>query len=215
MSGNISNLSLSQLKSKINAYEKANQALYSDYLDVYNAMESLRKHWTGKRVNMLIEKFNAFNTQMFSGVQYFTDTVYNVLDEVYNQYSKMELGKPANVSRNRGMGTMGKIALADATKIKFDATKVTSLSKTIQSGLTKVNKDLTNIVDDLDAISAYSDSLKKMSSNYKTTASNLKKQMNTLRQEFTTELEKAISDVKTTETYNESDAKRLTQTGSK
>lgn len=215
MAGNISNLSLTQLKSKINAYEKANQKLYEDYLDVYNSMEKLRTYWTGKRINMLLENFNTYNKDMFAGVQYFTDTVYNVLDEVYNQYSKMETGKPANVTRSRGMGTMDKIALTDANKIKFDLTKVTSLSKTIQSKLSSVSTDLKNIVDDLDGISAYSDSLKTISNNYKTTASNLKKTMDKLKGEMTSALEKAIQDVKSTESYNESDAKKLNTTTKK
>ena len=47
-----------------------------------------------------------------------------------------------------------------------------------------------------------------MATNYKTSADNIKSKLNKLQNEFIAEMENAINDVKTTEGFNEADAKR-------
>ena len=209
MAGNITKLSLTELKRKINDYENASEKLYRNYDDVHDGVEKLRKYWTGNRINMFITTFNTANKTMFAGIQFFTDTVYNVLDEVYVQYCKMEKGTPKNVSRSQGQGIENNIGLTDANTIKFTDSKVKSLSNDIQTKLTKVRTNVKSLVNQLDSLSAYSDSLKTIVTKYKATAENLDKTLNKLKVELSNALEKAVKDVQTTESYNESDAKKI------
>ena len=208
MAGNIQNVNLPKLKGEIDDYKSVAIKLQASMTNIRKYMESFTTCWTGERINAVITLWNKSCSTMDNQVCYFGMKIRLILNEIYNQYSAMEKGAPKDSSYGYAWGGINKIKLTDSSKIKFEKAKAESIAKNIQIETNNVVNYLKQLITKLDSMQTYSDSLKTLSITYKETATGMQKSLIELCTNIQQEVNRAISDVKATESFNENDAKR-------
>lgn len=207
MAGNIQNVNLTKLKSEVDDYTALAKKLSAEVMQVSDNLVKLKSFWTGKRVNTVINLWNQNGAKLIDNVNYFSNTIRAILNEIYEQYVRMEAGKPENISTPM-TSSVSTIPLTDANTIKFDQANVTKIVNSITTNNQNVSSYLKTLVNKLDGMQAYSDSLKSLATNYKTAANSIQGSISNIINEINTESNKALNDVKLTEGYNEADAAR-------
>ena len=212
MAGNIQNVNLAILKSEIASYYNITKNLQTSAENLCVHLINIKNFWTGKRINTIINLWNNNYKKIITCIDYFF-TINSILNEIYNQYISMEKGTASSSSiKKLNWNGVNKISDTDETTIKFVKETVESEAKWFNESSSKINTSIAKLVNQLDAMQRYSDSLKTLTSNYRTAATELRIILNNLTDTISTELTKAINDVKLTEQYNEADAKRASST---
>ncbi len=215
MAGNIQKVNLAKLESEIREYDTLARKLHDNVTEICNSIRSFTTCWSGQRINKVITMWNQNYKTIDNEVFYFTMKIHLILLEIRDQYEAMEKGAPRDSSYGYGWGGINKIQLTDASTIRFEQSKAETIVKNIQTNVVNARSCLKNLVSKLNSMQAYSDSLKTLATTYKTNASKCETSLSNLCNSIQTEANKALNDVKTTEGYNEKDAKRATNYQSK
>ena len=213
MAGNIQNVSLAQLKVKSEEYMEKVRWIQSNMSEVDMGIASFRLHWTGKRMNAVIEKYNSVNNTFITAFNFFNKTVGNTLDEIIAQYEQMEnqgVAENLTITNNLTLeNCIHQIELTSTENVKFEQEPVMTQYNRVIGNLDQLEGKLNELVGILDEIKPASDSLEKLVTNYNAQSeiviANLRKVRETLR----AEVENAVKVVQTTEGYNDSDASRV------
>ena len=107
MAGNISKLNLGNLYAQIEDYARTASKLGIGECAV--AIDALSLHWSGQRVNAIINEYNRISKTLYDGNVYFQKTVLDVLGEIYEQYAAMEKGVAKDISGSKTSLTLGKM----------------------------------------------------------------------------------------------------------
>lgn len=212
MAGNIQNLNLKQLESKINEYSAEVKNIQENLKNVYQSFITMKQYWTGKQMNNVIGQYNNECDEFYIHLSFFGGTVQSVLKEIYEQYVSMEnAGVAQNISYNLVIDDLIKktIPYTSSEVVKFEQQKVKNLVSTINGYLNNVETGAKKIINILDDIAPYSDSLKKLVTNYKSEGEAVKMHIVGLKTALKSQMERCVNLVINTESYNESDASRI------
>ena len=212
MAGNIQNLNLNQLQSKIQEYTSAVKGLFTSVDETRKGLIHMKDFWTGKRMNAVLEKYNSVSKTLYNNLAFFQITVGDTLQELLEQYKSMEnAGVATDISVKSGIDptVLEPIPPTSESSVKFEQENVVNLVDVVENHLMNLETDLTKMVNILDDIAPYSDSLNKLVTNYKVIADEIKTKTLDIKTSLKTELDNAVKVVQTTEGYNDSDAGRV------
>jgi len=216
MAGNIQKLNLKTLESKYNTYRTKATNVYSNLENIQKSLVKLTNSWTGKRINMVIEIWNKQLLSLRNNVDYFGIKIDDILHEMLEQYTLMEMGRPSNVSYGTvRIQQIKDVPLTDSTTIKFASTAVKAHIKEVEAFSNNIESNISSIIKELDELQVYSDSLKSLVTNYKSVGNSMITDIKNVLKTISEESRKALNDVVVTEQYNENDAKRATNTSEK
>ena len=208
-------MSTSRLGNKVSDYTGKILKVKESLIDIHQSIFTLRTHWTGKRMNAIIDKYNSVSKSLLDNYFFFSRTVLNALAEIHAQYVQMEQnGVAVNLtnsdSANVGIDEITKPIEATAIEnVKFEQEQVTSTVSKINSDFENLTNDLSTITNILDDIKADSDSLNKLVMNYNSASASMIANITQLKESLRTEIDNAVKVVQTTESYNDSDASRV------
>ena len=213
MAGNIQNVNIAQLRAKCEEYKDKVAWIQSSMSEVEMGMQSIKMHWTGKRMNAVLEKYNSLSKNFITAINFFNKTVGNTLEEIVAQYESMEnkgVAENLTITNKSTLETViYQLELTSTENVKFEQERVQAETIRIIGNLDQLGVRLDEAVGILDEIKPASDSLQKLVTSYNaesaTVISNLKEIKETLR----AEVDNAVKVVQTTESYNDSDAGRV------
>lgn len=208
MSGNIQNVNLQKLSAEIEEYTTIANKMHNSVTDICTNMKNFSTCWSGQRINSVITLWNNNYQTISNQVEYFAMKIKIILLEIKDQYTAMEKGAPKDSGYGYGFGGILKVPLTDASTIKFEQAKAETIVKNINTDVNNAVGYLKQLVSKLDSMQGYSDSLKTLATTYKSMGGNLQKTLTNLVNQISNEAQKALNDVKTSEAYNEKDAKR-------
>lgn len=212
MAGNIQQLSITKLNEKSHEYGTAATSLYESVKSIVESIKGLENYWTGRRMNSIVEKYNSISEALNNDLVFFGSTVSGVLQEILEQYTKMEnsgIALNATVNCSIAVDIPRKLPLTTTATVKFEKQRVTNMVSTINGHFASLDTNLAKMINVLDDVAPYSDSLKKLVTNYKAAADSIKSNTTGLKTQLKEQIDKAVSVVNTTEGYNEGDASRI------
>ena len=213
MAGNIQNVNIAQIKAKCEEYKEKVRWIQSSMSEVEMGIQSLRMHWTGKRMNAVIEKYNSVNKNFITAFDFFNKTVGNTLEEIIAQYESMEnKGTAENIVVTNNLtleNVIHQIELTSTENVKFEQEQVTSQATRVIGNLDQLGVKLDEVVGILDEIKPASDSLEKLVTSYNAESETIITNLKDIKETLRAEVDNAVKVVQTTESYNDSDASRV------
>ena len=214
MAGNIQGIDKIQLKNAINQYGARASELKSNLYWIDNCIDLMIKNWTGKRMNKIINIYNNMCDSLYRSAKFFDEDVRNILQNIYQQYLKME---DEGITINFTSSTAGFVPVSIKTKITLtDENHIHFIEKDVLDIQTRINKyfskvlEVSNIlVSSIDVIGQYSDSLANLKEVYTKHAISIKDNLTMLKETLEKNISEAINIVRTAERYNESSVNEL------